>query len=110
MVGLGTNNFGWRIGLEESRAVIDAALDEGITLLDTADVYGAHRERDDPRRSPRRAARQLPRVTKFGHPVPGAPDGVPRTSRAYIRWAVEGSLARLRTDVIDIYMLHKPDG
>ena len=110
MVGLGTNNFGWRIGLDESRAVIDAALDEGITLLDTADVYGAtESERFLGEILAGRRDRFVV-ATKFGHPVPGGPEDVPRSSRAYIRWAVEGSLERLRTDVIDIYMLHRPDG
>src|SRR3954451_21367523 len=110
VVGLGTNNFGWRIGLEESRLVIDAALDEGITLLDTADVYGATESEQflgdilEGRRD------RFVVLTKFGHPVPGGPDDMPRSSRAYLRWAIHGSLQRLSTDVIDIYMLHKPDG
>ena len=109
MVGLGTNNFGWRIGLDESRRVLDAALEEGITLLDTADVYG-------PLESERFLGELLVGrrdrfvvLTKFGLEVPGAPEGVPRGSLDYVRWAVEGSLARLRTDVIDVYMLHRPD-
>ena len=109
VVGLGANNFGWRIGLEESRAVVDAALDAGVSLIDTADVYGAtESERILGEILAGRRDRFVV-VTKFGHPVPGGPD-LPRSSRAYLRWAVEGSLERLRTDVIDVYMLHRPDG
>jgi aryl-alcohol dehydrogenase-like predicted oxidoreductase len=109
VVGLGTNNFGWRIGVAESRAVVDAALEEGVTLLDTADVYGAtESERILGEILAGRRDRFVV-LTKFGLEVPGAPEGVARGSRAYVRWAVEGSLARLRTDVIDVYMLHRPD-
>ena len=82
MVGLGTNNFGWRIGLDESRAVIDAALEEGIPLLDTADVYGAtESERFLGEILAGRHDRFVV-ATKFGHPVPGGPEDVPRSSRA----------------------------
>lgn len=110
VVGLGTNNFGWRIGRQESRAVVDAAHDAGITLLDTADVYG---ETESERILGEVLAGRRDRfvlVTKFGVRVPGTQEDVPRGSRDYVRWAVEGSLARLRTDVIDVYMLHRPDG
>ncbi len=109
VVGLGTNNFGWRIGLAESRAVVDAALEEGITLLDTADVYGATESEQFLGEILAGRRDRFVVLTKFGHEVPGAPEGVPGGSRAYVRWAIEGSLARLRTDVIDVYMLHRPD-
>ena len=109
VVGLGCNNFGWRIGPEESTAVVDAAIDAGITLLDTADVYGATQSESFLGEA---LAGRLDRVvvlTKFGHPVPDMPD-IPRGSPEYVGWAVEGSLRRLRTDAIDVYMYHKPDG
>ena len=109
LVGLGTNNFGWRIGLAESRAVVDAALEEGITLLDTADVYGATESEQFLGEILAGRRDRFVVLTKFGYEVPGAPEGVPSGSRAYLRWAIEGSLARLRTDVIDVYMLHRPD-
>lgn len=109
MVGLGTNNFGWRIGLEESRAVVDAALEEGITLLDTADVYGPLESEQFLGEILAGRRDRFVVLTKFGLAVPGGPEDVPRSSRAYVRWAIEGSLARLRTDVIDVYMLHRPD-
>jgi aryl-alcohol dehydrogenase-like predicted oxidoreductase len=109
VVGLGTNNFGWRIGLEESRRVVAAALEEGITLLDTADVYGATESEQFLGEILAGRRERFVVLTKFGHPVPGGPD-LPRGSRDYLRWAIEGSLTRLRTDVIDVYMLHHPDG
>ena len=109
VVGLGTNNFGWRIGRAESRAVVDAALEEGITLLDTADVYGATESEQFLGEILAGRRNRFVVLTKFGHPVPDGPD-LPRGSRDYLRWAIEGSLTRLRTDVIDVYMLHRPDG
>jgi len=109
VVGLGTNNFGWRIGLAESRTVVDAALEEGITLLDTADVYGATESEQFLGEILAGRRDRFLVLTKFGHPVPDGPD-LPRGSRDYLRWAIEGSLTRLRADVIDIYMLHHPDG
>jgi aryl-alcohol dehydrogenase-like predicted oxidoreductase len=113
VVGLGCNNFGGRIDLAASRAVVEAALDDGVTLFDTADIYGVQggsekvlgeilgSRRDD-----------IVLATKFGHqdhdmgygPTAGAKGG-----RSYIRRAVEESLRRLRTDHIDLYQLHTPD-
>jgi len=110
VVGLGTNNFGWKIGLAESRVVVDAALDEGITLLDTADVYGATESEEFLGQILEGRRERFVVLTKFGLEIPGSPADVPRGSRAYVRWAIEGSLARLRTEVIDVYMLHRPDG
>jgi len=108
-VGLGGNNFGLKLDLDASRAVIDTALDEGITLIDTSDSYGASEEiigevlegrRDD-----------VVIATKFGSDVRGGngADFGARGSRRYIRRAVERSLRRLRTDWIDLYQIHRPD-
>jgi aryl-alcohol dehydrogenase-like predicted oxidoreductase len=108
-VGLGCNNFGRRVDLDRTRAVVDAALESGITLLDTADVYGETQSESllgevlEGRRD------RVVLATKFGHELPGGPS-VPRGSREWIRWAVEGSLTRLRTDWIDLYQYHRPDG
>jgi aryl-alcohol dehydrogenase-like predicted oxidoreductase len=108
VVGLGCNNFGGRIGLPETRAVVHKALDLGITLFDTADSYG---DRGGSEQSlgeilgERR--KDIVLATKFGMPVDDAE--VPRTSRRYIMMAVETSLRRLRTDWIDLYQLHRPD-
>jgi aryl-alcohol dehydrogenase-like predicted oxidoreductase len=108
-VGLGTNNFGFKLDAAASRAVIDAALDEGITLFDTADSYGASEEVLGEALEGRRD--QVVLATKFGSDLRGAlgPDWGARGSRRYIRRAVERSLRRLRTDWIDLYQLHFPD-
>ena len=108
-VGLGTNNFGFKIDPAASHAVVDAALDEGITLFDTADSYGASEEVLGEALEGRRDRVVL--ATKFGSDVRGAngPDFGARGSRRYIRRAVERSLRRLRTDWIDLYQLHFPD-
>jgi aryl-alcohol dehydrogenase-like predicted oxidoreductase len=108
-VGLGTNNFGYRLDAVQSRVVIDAAFDAGITLFDTADSYGASEEVLGDALQGRRDEVVL--ATKFGSDVHGAngPDWGARGSRRYIRRAVERSLRRLRTDWIDLYQLHYPD-
>ncbi|MEP6759919.1 MAG: aldo/keto reductase [Sporichthyaceae bacterium] len=113
VVGLGCNNFGGRIDRSASRAVIDAALDEGVTLFDTADMYGDGGGSEEllgeflgSRRD------QVVLATKFGHQDAdmgyGAGAGA-KGGRAYIRRAVVESLRRLRTDHIDLYQLHTPD-
>src|SRR6476660_6180309 len=101
IVGLGCNNFGRRIDEAASRLVLDAALQVGVTFIDTADVYGdrggsetiignALKERRD----------QVVLATKFGSDMG---DGATRRgSRDYIRRALEESLRRLQTDVIDL--------
>ena len=112
VVGLGTNNFGMKLDLEGCRAVLDAALDAGITLIDTADSYGAAETRLGELLAGRRDDVVL--ATKFGSNThrPGAADNGAdwgaRGSRRYIRRAVESSLRRLRTDWIDLYQLHLP--
>lgn len=109
VVGLGCNNFGRRIGLEQTRAVVDAALDAGVTLFDTADVYGESEDFLGELLGKRRDLVVL--ATKFGmsrgEEAPAADEA--RGSRRYIRRAVESSLHRLRTDYIDLYQLHRPD-
>ncbi len=108
-VGLGCNNFGRRLDLDATKAVIDAALDAGVTLLDTADVYGESETLLGQALQGRRDEVLL--TTKFGHDLQGAngPDWGARGSRRYIRRAVERSLRRLRTDWIDLYQIHTPD-
>lgn len=108
VVGLGTNNFGARCDLAQTRAVIDAALDEGITLIDTADVYSYGTCESYIGEVLRGQRDRVVLATKFGMQMDGGPDVAPGR-REYIRWAVEGSLRRLRTDVIDVYQIHQPD-
>jgi len=112
VTGLGCNNFGRRLDLARTRAVVDAAIDAGITLLDTADVYGigASEELLGEVLAGRRD--QVVLATKFG--LRGAdmgygPAAGARGGRAYIRRAAEASLRRLRTDYLDLYQLHTPD-
>jgi aryl-alcohol dehydrogenase-like predicted oxidoreductase len=113
MVGLGCNNFGMRVDLEGTRAVIDAALERGIDFLDTADIYGGGGGSESFLGEVLEGRRdQVVLATKFGMQMRGGvtPPDVPRGSPEYIRWAVEGSLRRLRTDRIDLYQYHQPDG
>jgi|SRR5712691_348809 len=109
VVGLGCNNFGGRVGLEGTRAVVDAALDAGITLFDTADIYGnggGSEERLGEVLEGRRDRAVL--ATKFGMDM--GDGAVERGSRTYIRKAIEASLRRLRTDYVDLYQYHRFDG
>jgi aryl-alcohol dehydrogenase-like predicted oxidoreductase len=111
VVGLGCNNFGGRLDVSRSRVVIDAAMDAGVTLLDTAEAYGAGRSEEILGEVLAGRRDQVVIATKFGGhgdmgygPAAGAKGG-----RSYIRRAVEHSLHRLRTDYIDLYQLHRPD-
>jgi aryl-alcohol dehydrogenase-like predicted oxidoreductase len=113
-VGLGCNNFGGsfggRLSLEETRNVVDAALDEGVTLLDTANTYGNKGGSETLLGEVLKGRReQVVLATKFGSDMGEGPN-VARGSRWYIRRAVEASLKRLQTDYIDLYQLHRPDG
>jgi aryl-alcohol dehydrogenase-like predicted oxidoreductase len=108
VVGLGTNNFGARIGYDESLAVIDEAIEQGITLFDTADIYSQGTSEEFIGRALEGRRDALFIATKFGKEMDDNPSES-RGSPEYIRWAVEGSLRRLRTDVIDVYQMHEPD-
>ena len=109
LIGLGCNNFGMRLDVDETRAVVDQAIENGITLFDTADIYGerggseeqlgqilGHRRKD------------IVLASKFGMAMSdnGAKIGA---ARRYIMAAIEESLRRLKTDWIDLYQLHQPD-
>jgi aryl-alcohol dehydrogenase-like predicted oxidoreductase len=109
VVGLGCNNFGGRIDLDATRAVVDAALDVGITLFDTADIYGngggSERFLGDVLVGRRD---RVVLATKFGGDMG---DGTKeRGSVTYIRKAIDASLQRLRTDYVDLYQYHFFDG
>ena len=106
VVGVGCNNFGGRIGRDETAAVVNAALDSGITLFDTADVYGGAKSESYLGASLGSRRDEVVVATKFGAPYEGHEGGA---SSAYIRTAVEDSLSRLGTDRIDLYQLHVPD-
>jgi aryl-alcohol dehydrogenase-like predicted oxidoreductase len=108
VVGLGTNNFGRRCDYEQTVAVIDAALDAGVTLFDTADIYGQGMSEEFIGRALEGRRDRVLIATKFGKPMDERPEER-RGNPDYIQWAVESSLRRLRTDVIDVYQLHEPD-
>ena len=112
VVGLGCNNFGARMADDEVPRVVHAALDAGVTLFDTADIYG-HAGGSETLLGAALGRRRSEVVvaTKFGMDMQGAngPDWGVRGSRRYVRIAVEASLRRLGTDWIDLYQLHQPD-
>src|SRR4051794_18131780 len=107
LVGLGCNNFGRRIDDAETRAVVDAALDEGITLFDTADTYGVGQSEELLGKALGSRRDDVVVATKFGM---GDGTTLPKGASAEsIVAAAEGSLRRLGTDRIDLYQLHTPD-
>ena len=109
VVGLGCNNFGGRVGLEGARAVVDAALDAGVTLFDTADIYGNGGGSEELLGEVLEGRRdRMVLATKFGGDMG---DGTKaRGSRAYVRKAIDASLGRLRMEYVDLYQYHFPDG
>jgi aryl-alcohol dehydrogenase-like predicted oxidoreductase len=107
VVGLGCNNFGSRVDADRTRAVVHAALDAGINLFDTADVYGEGGRSEEYLGAALKGLRDGAVIaTKFGYDRPGAKELEPRR---YLAQAVEASLRRLGTDQIDLYQLHWPD-
>jgi aryl-alcohol dehydrogenase-like predicted oxidoreductase len=103
-IGLGCNNFGRVVDLAGTRAVVDAALDAGITFLDTAERYGDGDSERFLGEALRGRRAEVVLATKFGGGVPAG------GSAEYIWNAVEGSLERLQTDYIDLLYYHRPDG
>ena len=106
-VGLGCNNFGGRIDLARTREVVDAALDSGVTFFDTADVYGNRGGSErflgellEGRRD------RVVLATKFGSDMGEGANG----SAEYVARAVRASLERLRTDHVELFYYHRPDG
>jgi aryl-alcohol dehydrogenase-like predicted oxidoreductase len=109
-VGIGCNAFGTRIDGDRVRSIVDAAVDEGLTLFDTADIYGTGASEELLGAALRGRRDQVVVATKFGSDMGGSngPDWGARGSRRYIRRAVEASLRRLGTDWIDLYQIHRP--
>jgi len=109
LVGLGCNNFGMRLDAAETAVVTHAALDAGITLFDTADMYGGRGNSERYLGKALGARRKdIVLASKFGMAMDD--DGVKiGAARRYIMQAVEDSLTRLGTDWIDLYQLHQPD-
>jgi aryl-alcohol dehydrogenase-like predicted oxidoreductase len=106
VVGLGCNNFGWRIDVAATRRVVDAALAAGINFLDTADIYGGTQSETFLGEVLKGRREKVVLATKFGMKVDERRQGA---RPAYVRAALDDSLKRLQTDRIDLYQLHQPD-
>jgi aryl-alcohol dehydrogenase-like predicted oxidoreductase len=104
IVGLGCNNFGRRVNVDGTRAVVDAALEVGVTFFDTAESYGDGRSEAFLGEALQGRRDRVVLATKFG----GSPAGG-KGSREQIRRALEGSLERLQTDYVDLYQHHRED-
>ncbi|SFC70693.1 aldo/keto reductase [Micromonospora sediminimaris] len=113
VVGIGCNNFGRKLDLDGTRAVVDAALDAGINFFDTADIYGEPHGASEAQLGAALKGRRddVVLATKFGMSMAGSNgrDFGVRGSRRYVIRAVEASLRRLDTDYIDLYQFHEPD-
>ena len=107
-VGLGCNNFGMRIDDKQTQAVVDAAIDAGITLFDTADIYGGTKSEEFLGKALGKKRDRIVLATKFGMRI-GDDEAKKGGSRRWIVRAVEDSLTRLKTDRIDLYQFHQPD-
>lgn len=107
-VGLGCNNFGMRIDQAETKSVVDAALDVGVTFFDTADIYGGTKSEEFLGKALGKRRADIVLATKFGMRI-GDDERRRGGSRRWIMRAVEDSLTRLGTDWIDLYQLHAPD-
>jgi aryl-alcohol dehydrogenase-like predicted oxidoreductase len=106
LVGIGCNNFGWRTDAAGTMAVVDAALDAGINFFDTADVYGGGQSEEFLGRALKDRRGKAIVATKFGIKMGEGKEG----ARAqYVQEALEASLQRLQTDIIDLYQIHRPD-
>ncbi len=110
VVGLGCNNFGWRIGEAQARAVVDAALDAGITFFDTAESYGGGESEVFLGRALAGRRERAVIATKFGWGAGFGDNDVARGSAEYVRQAIDRSLEKLGTDYVDLYQYHRPDG
>ncbi len=107
LAGLGTNNFGRRLDAAETRRVVEAALDAGVTHFDTAEIYGEGRSEEYLRHALGSHRDEVTIASKFGY------HGAPRGAHGQAQWvpqALEATLQRLGTDRLDLYYYHKPDG
>jgi aryl-alcohol dehydrogenase-like predicted oxidoreductase len=106
LVGVGCNNFGWRIDAAGTAAVVDAALDAGINFFDTADCYGAGQSEEFLGRALKGRRNKAIIATKFGIKMG---EGMEGARPEYVHQALDASLKRLQVDAIDLYQIHRPD-
>ena len=106
LVGIGCNNFGWRTDAAGTAAVVDAALDAGVNLFDTADVYGNGQSEEFLGRALKGRREKAIIATKFGMKMGEGKEGA---RPEYVREALDASLRRLQTEAIDLYQIHRPD-
>ena len=106
VVGLGCNNFGWRLDAAKTKVVVDAALDAGITHFDTADLYGEGQSEEYLGKALGARRKDVVVATKFGHTRSAFGSGA---RPEHVRRALDGSLKRLGSDYVDLYYLHQPD-
>jgi aryl-alcohol dehydrogenase-like predicted oxidoreductase len=106
VVGIGCNNFGWRTDASGTAAVVDAALDAGVNFFDTADVYGSGQSEEFLGNALKGRRDRAIIATKFGMNMGEGKEGA---GPEYIRKALDASLRRLQTDIIDLYQIHRPD-
>src|SRR5215467_6451518 len=106
LVGIGCNNFGWRTDAAGTAAVVNSALDAGVNFFDTADVYGAGQSEEFLGRALKGKREKAIIATKFGMKMGEGKEGA---RPEYVRQALDASLQRLQTDVIDLYQIHRPD-
>ncbi len=106
VIGLGCNNFGWRLDTAATKTVVDATLDAGINFFDTADIYGKGQSEEYLGRALGKRRSEIILATKFGMKMDDERKGA---KPAYLRQALEDSLSRLGTDHVDLYQLHTPD-
>jgi aryl-alcohol dehydrogenase-like predicted oxidoreductase len=106
VVGLGCNNFGWRLNAGATERAVHAALEAGIDFFDTADIYGSGQSEEYLGRALGRKRSQVVLATKFGMKMDEHRKGA---KPEYVRQALDDSLRRLGTDIVDLYQLHQPD-
>ena len=117
VIGMGSHYFGWLQDEATSIAIINRAISEGITFIDTANVYDMGRSEEFVGKAIKGRRSEVVVATKFGWPMGGGPSGAPVDvrpnerggSRHHVMRAVEASLMRLNTDYIDLYQMHVPD-
>jgi aryl-alcohol dehydrogenase-like predicted oxidoreductase len=110
VVGVGCNNFGWRLDQGKVQDVVDEAIGSGINLFDTAESYGDGESEEFLGRAIRGRRDRVIIATKFGWGRGREDNSIARGRREYLRGAIEGSLQRLGVEYVDLYQYHRPDG